>query len=128
MQTLFEFDFRDSSTINSIRDRNVKEYSSKVDTEFICDIVEGINKNKTELNNIISESAPEWPLDQISSVDKCTLQIAIYEMLYHKDTPHKVIINEAVELAKQFGGESSSKFVNGVLGTVFTKITKKENE
>lgn len=124
MQTLFEHDFRDDSKVEEIRDRNLNEYKNKADIDFVCKSIEGVLKDKTVLDQMISESAPEWPLDQISNVDKSTLELAIFEMLNYKDTPHKVIINEAVELAKQFGGESSSKFVNGVLGTVFNKINK----
>ncbi len=120
MQTLFEAEFNNGADIALIQQRNENEYKSKADHEFIQEAVEGIQKNKNKLDKIIAESAPEWPLDQISHVDKCTLELAIYELFNHKDTPHKVVINEAVELAKQFGGESSSKFVNGVLGTVYS--------
>jgi N utilization substance protein B len=128
MQTLFEHDFRSDESINQIRDRNIAEYESKVDQEFINNAVAGVCEHRNELNNEIETSAPEWPLDQISNVDKCTLQLAIYELLYQKDTPPKVVINEAVELAKQFGGDSSSKFVNGVLGTIYNNGNEKNND
>lgn len=128
MQTLFEHDFRSDESINQIRDRNIAEYESKVDKEFINNAVAGVCENRDELNNKIESSAPEWPLDQISNVDKCTLQLAIYELLYQTDTPPKVVINEAVELAKQFGGDSSSKFVNGVLGTIYNNGNEKNND
>lgn len=127
MQTLFEHDFRDNSEIEVIRDRNLDEYKNKADVDFVCKSVDGVLRDKEMLDQMIADSAPEWPLDQISNVDKSTLELAIFEMLNYKDTPYKVIINEAVELAKQFGGESSSKFVNGVLGTVFNKISKKND-
>lgn len=122
MQTLFEHEFRPECDIDIIRDRNIAEYESKVDTAFIKDLVSGIFEEKDDLNKNIVDSAPEWPLDQISNIDKCALQLAIYELKYKKDNPPKVIINEAVELAKQFGGESSSKFVNGVLGTIYGEM------
>lgn len=120
MQTLFEAEFNSGADIDIIRQRNENEYRSKVDHEFIKEAVDGIDREKNNLDKIIEKAAPEWPLDQISYVDKCTLELAIYELINHKDTPHKVVINEAVELAKQFGGESSSKFVNGVLGTIYS--------
>lgn len=127
MQTLFEHDFRDDSKVDEIRDRNLNEYNNKADVEFVCQSVQGIIKDKESLDKMITESAPEWPLDQISNVDKCTLELAIFEMLNYKETPHKVVINEAVELAKQFGGDSSSKFVNGVLGTIFNRLNKTDD-
>ncbi len=122
MQTLFEHDFRCEEKIDEIRDRNINEFKNKVDEEFISQTVADIIKERDILDKQIVEAAPEWPLDQVSIVDKCTLELAIYEMNYCKDTPPKVVINEAVELAKQFGGDSSSKFVNGVLGTIYNKI------
>ncbi|OQB06120.1 MAG: hypothetical protein BWY19_00549 [bacterium ADurb.Bin212] len=128
MQTLFEHDFRSDESIDQIKNRNIAEYESKVDHEFINESVAGVFTHRDELNKKIEDSAPEWPLDQISNVDKCTLQLAIYELLYQKDTPPKVVINEAVELAKQFGGDSSSKFVNGVLGTVYNNGSEINND
>lgn len=122
MQTLFELDFRQDGSIDDILNRNLAEYKNKADEEFVKSSVEGVIKNRKELDEKIRISAPEWPLDQIASVDKCTLELAIYELNNYHDIPPKVVINEAVELAKQFGGESSSKFVNGVLGTIFQEI------
>ena len=122
MQSLFEHDFRSEEKIVDIRDRNIDEFKNKVDVEFITETINGIISERELLDKQITDAAPEWPLDQISNVDKCTLELAIFEMNYCKDTPPKVVINEAVELAKQFGGESSSKFVNGVLGTIYNKI------
>lgn len=127
MQTLFEHDFRQDSDLQMVLRRNMDEYKNKADESFISHTVEGIIANKTELENIIEKSAPEWPIEQIAPIDKCTLELAIYELNNYKDTPPKVVINEAVELAKQFGGESSSKFVNGVLGTIYQKISDDDN-
>ena len=122
MQTLFEHDFRQEAVLDNILERNLNEYKNKADEEFVRNTVRSIVANRDELDQVIAKSAPEWPLDQIASVDKCTLELAIFELNNYKDIPPKVVINEAVELAKQFGGESSSKFVNGVLGTIFQDL------
>lgn len=122
MQTLYEWDFRKGSDLKEIKERNIREYRSELDDEFVKDIVDYISKNIPAVDKKIASSAPEWPIDQIALIDKTILRIAIYEMVFKKETPPKVIINEAIELAKQFGGDSSSKFVNGVLGTLYDKI------
>ncbi|MFA7253521.1 MAG: transcription antitermination factor NusB [Patescibacteria group bacterium] len=124
MQTLYEWQFRDGSDLSEIEERNSGEYEEKCEREFIHEVVSGVSKDLPELIKILDESAPEWPVDQISLIDKTILYISIYELLKLKDVPPKVSINEAVELSKQFGGENSSKFVNGVLGTVFKKYEK----
>lgn len=85
-------------------------------------IVKGVQEHLDEIDDVIQRSAPEWPLEKISKVDLVILRIAIYEMLYGKKTPVKVAIDEAVELAKEFGNDTSHKFVNGVLGTVAEKF------
>lgn len=126
MQTLFEIDFRKDADLDEVLERNLLEYKNKADEEFVVNSVKGVLSEIDSLDNKIKSSAPEWPLDQISSVDKCTLELAIYELNHFKDIPHKVVINEAVELAKQFGGESSSKFVNGVLGTIYEELNPNE--
>ena len=90
------------------------EYDDNL-TEFI---VEGVQKNISEIDRIIEECAPEWPIDKIAKIDLVILRIAIFEILYGKKTPVKVAIDEAVEIAKDFGNDTSHKFVNGVLGTV----------
>ncbi len=89
--------------------------------QFARDLVLGIQANLPQLDSLIGRYAPEWPVEQIAIVDRNVLRIAIYEILFRKDTPLKVAINEAVELAKQFGSDSSSRFVNGVLGTLVSK-------
>ncbi len=122
MQSLFELDFHPEKDIDAILDRNIAEYKHKVDENFIRQNTHGLLDKVSHLEHEIELSAPDWPLDQISGVDKNTLLLAIYELLNTKNTPPKVVINEAVELAKQFGGEASSKFVNGVLGAVYKKI------
>jgi N utilization substance protein B len=99
------------------------------DAEITAWIIEGVKKNKDEIDRIIQESAPEWPLDKISKVDLVILRIAVYELLFSSETPEKVAIDEAVELAKEFGNDTSAKFVNGVLGTVveYKNTQNKEN-
>ena len=91
------------------------------DETLFNQIIEGVKTNQNSIDAIITESAPEWPLAQISKVDLTILRIAIYEILHREETPTKVAIDEAVELGKEFGSVNSSKFVNGVLGTVVKK-------
>ena len=119
MQTLYEWDFRDGSDLDSVKQRNIEEYEKDVDSNFVDYIVEGVSGKMKELDEKIAASAQEWPLEQISLIDKTILRIAIFELLNSTNVPPKVAINEAVELSKQFGGENSSKFINGVLGTVY---------
>lgn len=119
MQTLYEWDFRGDMDVEPIKQRNIEEYKDDADANFVNYLVDGVSEKLDELDQKICKSAPEWPLEQISLIDKTILRIAIFELLYSKNIPPKVAINEAVELSKQFGGENSSKFINGVLGTVF---------
>lgn len=122
MQTLYEHEFRPEASIQEIKLRNLNEYDGKADHEFFDNVVDGTLSKGSEIEKMIEEAAPEWPIDQISLIDKNILKIAIFELMYSKDVPPKVVINEAVELAKQFGSENSSKFVNGVMGTIFDKL------
>ncbi|MCX6808711.1 MAG: transcription antitermination factor NusB [Candidatus Berkelbacteria bacterium] len=124
MQTLYEWDFREGSDLQEIKERNIEEYEDKCERDFVDILVDGVSKDKVKIDEIIDTSAPEWPVDQISLIDKTVLRIAILELLFLEEIPPKVSINEAVELSKQFGGENSSKFVNGVLGTVYKKYEK----
>jgi len=127
LQSLYEYDFRNSlnlkeldKDIEEILERNIAVYKDVVDeAEFIKDLAEGTLKNENKIDAMIVPAAPEWPIDQIAKMDKAILRMSIYELLIKKDVPPKVAINEAVELAKEFGGDNSSKFVNGVLGTIF---------
>ena len=121
MQTLYEWEFRDDADLEEIKGRNIEEYEGDVDAEYVTNVVDKIVEKKDSLDQHIIECAPEWPLEQISLIDKTILRIAVYELLETNDVPAKVAINEAVELAKQFGNDNSSKFINGVLGTVFEK-------
>ena len=111
--------------IEPILERNYNEYAKSIDSRsFIDTLVLGIEENQTKIDAILSPAAPEWPIDQISLVDLIILRMGIYELLFVDEVPPKVAINEAVELAKAFGGENSSRFVNGVLGTVFRASDK----
>lgn len=124
MQTLYEYDFRESAGADvsktDILDRNFGEFAKAIeDKNFVYDIVEGVQAHQDEIDGIVGPAAPEWPVDQIAKIDKIILRIGVYELLFKREVPPKVAINEAVELAKAFGGENSSKFVNGVLGTIY---------
>jgi len=122
MQTLYEWDFKSGQIeVSDIVSRNIENFIEDCDKDFIEENVLGIVKNVKKIDKIISESAPEWPVDQIAVIDKTILRMSIYELIFNKDVPPKVVINEAVELAKSYGSDSSSKFVNGVLGTLFKK-------
>ncbi|NMB91612.1 transcription antitermination factor NusB [candidate division WWE3 bacterium] len=98
------------------------------DDELTKIIVEGVKKHSIEIDKIIEECAPEWPIDKIAKIDLVILRIAIFEILFGKKTPAKVAIDEAVEIAKEFGNDTSHKFINGVLGAVVEKYLPKEME
>lgn len=127
MQSLYEWDFHHRKPeLNEITDRNIKNFAPGIgDDKFVYDLVKGVSKNLVEIDKIITDTAPEWPLEQITLVDRNILRIGILELMFLKEVPPKVAINEAVELGKIFGGESSGKFVNGVLGTLFRKMVEK---
>ena len=123
-QTLYEYDFRGGTksdiNVKKVTKRNLDQYKGVIgDTKFVKDLVEGVIKHQAKLDKTIAPAAPEWPVEQIARVDKIVLRMAIYELKLNPEVPPKVAINEAVELAKAFGGDNSSKFVNGVLGTVY---------
>ncbi|HET9173797.1 MAG TPA: transcription antitermination factor NusB [Candidatus Saccharimonadales bacterium] len=124
LQTLYEQEFRHDAgdaqlDITEILERNIGRYKEMVDdVEFIKHLVEGVSAHEAALDATLQPVAPEWPIDQIARMDRIVLRIGLYELENEADVPPKVVINEAVELAKAFGGENSSKFVNGVLGTV----------
>lgn len=127
LQTLFEWDLNDLDRKNvlEVLERNVSEFSqNKTDAPFIERLLDGVLGKRSELDQIIEKAAPEWPIERISPVDRNILRLGLYELLFsdRKEVPAKVAINEAIELAKQFGGENSSRFVNGVLGAVYKEI------
>lgn len=133
MQSLFEWDFygKEPESIDRIIEQNLKEFGPGLENQdFVWQLVKNVTGHLAEIDKIIVESAPEWPLEQITMVDRNVLRIGLSELLYSKrgEVPPKVAINEAIELAKSFGGESSGRFVNGVLGTVYKEIEKIEEE
>lgn len=124
LQTLYEQDFRrecddKAFSLDDVLVRNISRYRETIDdTTFIEKLVHGVNVNQATIDAVIVPVAPEWPIDQIARMDRIVLRIGVYELLHDDSIPPKVVINEAVELAKAFGGDNSSKFINGVLGTV----------
>jgi N utilization substance protein B len=128
LQTLYEEDFRHevgdkSFMLEEVLTRNVDRYQELVDDkQFIKQLVEGVKKHQADIDGVIRPVAPDWPIEQIARMDRVTLRIGVYELLYDKSVPPKVVINEAV---KAFGGENSSKFINGVLGTVLRNQEEK---
>lgn len=131
LQTLYEYEFRTevgetAIDYKTILDRNLAEYRSSIsDVEFIDRLVSGVLAKTAELDEQLRPLAPEWPIEQISRIDRAVLRIGLYELLHSADSvPPKVAINEAVELAKAFGSDNSGKFVNGVLGTAFRSLVE----
>jgi len=124
LQTLYEQDFRhdvkdESLDLSKVLDRNIERYAETIDDQkFVRELVAGVAARSAEIDQIIGPVAPEWPVEQIARIDRVILRIGIFELLFTDAVPPKVAINEAVELAKAFGGDNSSKFINGVLGTV----------
>ena len=124
MQSLYEWDFRSSGEPMEIASRNIAAYEDDADSDYVRRIVNGVVLHAAEIDAKIGEVAPEWPVDQIASIDKAVLRLAIYELLYDEDVPPKVAINEAVELGKTFCSDSTSRFVNGVLGTIYRQSSR----
>lgn len=128
LQTLYEQDFRRASNdesfdLEAVLARNIARYEATVeDTAFIEALVRGVDQAWKELDAQLQPLAPDWPIDQIARMDRIVLRIGAYELTHDNGVPPKVVINEAVELAKAFGSENSSKFVNGVLGTLLRRI------
>ncbi|MDD2697117.1 MAG: transcription antitermination factor NusB, partial [Candidatus Pacebacteria bacterium] len=130
MQSLYEWDFGGKKgDLEKVVEKNIKEFGPGLeDTGLIWQIITGVVQHLPSIDKIIEKAAPEWPINQITIVDRNILRIGLFELLYanKEEVPPKVAINEAIELAKSFGGESSGKFVNGVLGTVFKELEKKQ--
>lgn len=124
LQTLYEQDFRreagdETWDDNEILSRNIARYKEMVDdVDFIGSLVDGVIANSKDLEDKLQAVATDWPIKEIARIDRMILEIGLYELENNPDVPAKVVINEAVELAKAFGGDNSSKFVNGVLGTL----------
>jgi len=124
MQALFEWDFNNKQEdLKQVVEKLLGEFAGGVeDPAFAIALAEGVRDNIEEIDKIIVETAPEWPIDQITVVDRNVLRVGIYELMFLKDVPPKVAINEAVEMGKVFAGGNSGKFVNGVLGTLYKKM------
>lgn len=140
MQSLYEWDFESSLVKNNSQEEkfsknklakivsdNIKEYSAGIENSgFVVELVKGVFENRKEIDALLKKFAPEWPIGQIMIIDRNILRLGIYELIFskRKDVPAKVAINESIELAKTFGGRSSGKFVNGVLGSLYKEIEK----
>ncbi|TXG77690.1 transcription antitermination factor NusB [Patescibacteria group bacterium] len=133
LQTLYEQEFRRECgdvefELADVLNRNVSRYKDTVDDrEFIKDLVQGVSTHVDDIDALLQPAAPKWPITEIARMDRIVLRLSAYELLYSDAVPPKVVINEAVELAKAFGGENSSKFVNGVLGTLHKQRTGGES-
>ena len=134
LQTLYEYEFRTQSDdkwadASEILKRNLDRYKSSVDdVDFIDRLVQGVLKQQGQLDEKLQPLAPEWPLEQIARIDRAVLRLGLYELIYSQDeVPHKVVINEAVELAKAFGSDNSGKFINGVLGTAYKTLVEDQD-
>ena len=133
LQTLYEYEFRlqagdPSVDADEVLTRNLERYETAIDdTDFVKDLVTGVVQEQPGLDAKIQPIAPEWPIEQISRIDRTVLRLGLYELLFRGDkVPPKVAINEAVELAKAFGSDNSSKFINGVLGTAFRTLVEEK--
>jgi N utilization substance protein B len=133
MQSLFEWDFHGcpKDGIKEMIKHNIVEFAPGMDdASFIYDLTQGVAEKAEEIDKLIQEMAPEWPLDSITTVDRNILRLGVYELKYSNapDVPPKVAINEAIELAKTFGGASSGKFVNGILGAIYKQMGEPRKE
>lgn len=131
MQCLFEWDFRGQPTaaLPAIVEHSLQEFGSGLqENDFTKKLVEGVIDHLSEIDAFINRYASHWPLNQITIVDRNVLRIGIYELKFSEDIPPKVAINEAIEVAKSFGGAASGKFINGVLGSMYNDMQKEKNK
>lgn len=129
MQALFTYRFHPRSKPLALLEEDLKNQPAKnLDLDLAQKLLKLYYKHKEKIDKIIQVAAPEWPLKKINAVDLAILRLAVSELLYLKETPPKVAIDEAVEIAKQFGSESSHRFVNGVLGTIYRESPRYEEE
>lgn len=124
LQTMFQWDFMGrNDELAAMVQKNLHELAPGMpDDGFASRLAHGVTKHLPEIDETIARLAPEWPLDQVPAVDRNVLRLEVYELRYGKEIPPKVAINEAIELAKTFGSDSSSKFVNGVLGSLYKEL------
>ena len=132
LQSLYEWDFGNhKKDLTEIMARNLDEFAPGIDEpQFAWRIMKGVIEHLPDIDRVIEKAAPEWPLDKIALVDRNVLRIGLYELLYAdpEEVPPKVAINEAVEIAKNYGGTNSSKFINGVLGSIYREMEKEHTE
>jgi len=135
LQSLYEFEFRTQSEdksvdLDEILGRNLERYESAIDDkDFVSRLARGVLEQQANLDAQIQPIAPDWPIEQIARIDRTILRMGLYELLFLAAiVPPKVVINEAVELAKAFGSDNSSKFVNGVLGTAFRNLVEGKSD
>ena len=137
MQILYQSDFKSAFSLRYQEIKNQaqiikKELETKVnkqvsknnDLEFIKILINGVIDNIESIDETIAKYAPEWPIEKITIIDRNVLRLGVYELKFNENIPAKVAINEAIELAKTFGGEKSGKFVNGVLGSIYKEMPK----
>ena len=125
LQALFEIDLTGHLPGIVLEQRLAENPLAENDlSDFALEILQGVIKYRENLDDLIAQYAPDWPLDQVASIDRNILRMALWEMALHTDTPLKVVINEAVELSKMFGSESTPRFVNGVLGSLADQLNE----
>lgn len=124
MQALYESDTVEHDALEVLGERLSEIGLSRRDAEFARKLLDGIFANAAEIDKIIAEFAPGWPISQMAVVDRNILRMAIYEIMVSQETPPRVAVNEAVELAKAFGGDSAPRFINGVLGSVMAAASR----
>ncbi|MCP6720443.1 MAG: transcription antitermination factor NusB [Patescibacteria group bacterium] len=131
LQSFYEWDFYDRGVdLEKIVERNIENFGQGIDEpEFVWKIVKGIIEHMPEIDKVIEKAAPEWPINKIAVIDRNVLRLGLYELLYadKDEVPPKVAINEAIEIAKNYSGSNSPKFINGVLGTVYREMQEKES-
>jgi len=129
MQALFELEFNDMKAerlSEGVLERILVEFAPKLtEREFAYDTLKGVLKNRKKILAIIQKYAPQWPIEKIAKIDRAILEIGVYEIAFAKDIPAVVAINEGIEIAKHFGDDNSSKFINGVLSSVMKDYAKK---
>jgi N utilization substance protein B len=128
LQTLYEIDCTEHKAENAVTHSTTEQALSQEAISFIEKLVQGVLKNKSKIDEVIGRFAPSFPVAQMSVIDRNILRIAIFEILMDNNTPVKVAINEAIELAKTFGSDSSPRLINGVLGSIATKYGKASHE
>lgn len=131
MQALYQWDFkgRPTAALPAIIEQTIEDFGIGLDenTDYISKTVDAVVDNLSDIDAVITQYAPKWPIEQIALVERNILRIGIYEMMFTDDVPDKVAINEAIEIAKSYGGQSSGRFVNGILGAIYADRQKKDS-